>query len=468
MADTESLVNSLNECAEKGDFEGAFRLVRENKEELGKKLQATGVRDALKKTTKDRLLLSFLDGVEFGARPLDESLVRLEKLVYLVSKKPGDAGALVLSKAWGLGKVKSVDDFYRRVTVDFRTKRGHQFAYAAACDMLEPAPDGHILVKREVDPAGFEKLLKENPGDFIVEVIKSFGDMPIVRLEDVCVQNGFVKSVNWKKFWDAARAELRKNKLVEIPAKRAEPIRVRAAVEDYGDGWMTAFAHETDPKTILASVREYVAQGKFSFAVTAARKVDDALYARLACLVRELGFQTPPAAEMREYLWERRRYIKAAVELPSREVGAMIAFLADSEEAKAKLYAAIPEFCYAAVYEVFTRFGAEAACRKAMASSSTPTWMSTERRSASSRSTSSGRSSRPSPRSSPTPSRSARGAAAERRSRCRTSSAASSATRRGSRRYSSSSRRPTRRSSSSASRRRSRGIRRPTTRRSSG
>ena len=381
MADTESLVNSLNECAEKGDFEGAFRLVRENKEELGKKLQATGVRDALKKTTKDRLLLSFLDGVEFGARPLDESLVRLEKLVYLVSKKPGDAGALVLSKAWGLGKVKSVDDFYKRVTVDFRTKRGHQFAYAAACDMLEPAPDGHILVKREVDPAGFEKLLKENPGDFIVEVIKSFGDMPIVRLEDVCVQNGFVKSVNWKKFWDAARAELRKNKLVEIPAKRAEPIRVRAAVEDYGDGWMTAFAHETDPKSILASVREYVAQGKFkaaddatkskiserlSFAVTAARKVDDALYARLACLVRELGFQTPPAAEMREYLWERRRYIKAAVELPSREVGAMIAFLADSEEAKAKLYAAIPEFCYAAVYEVFTRFGAEAACRKAI------------------------------------------------------------------------------------------------------
>ena len=44
----------------------------------------------------------------------------------------------------------------------------------------------------------------------------------------------------------------------------------------------------------------------------------------------------------------------------------MIAFLADSEEAKAKLYAAIPEFCYAAVYEVFTRFGAEAACRRAI------------------------------------------------------------------------------------------------------
>ena len=55
MADTESLVVQLSECAEKGDFEGAFRLVRENKEELGKKLQPAGIRDALKKTTKDQI-----------------------------------------------------------------------------------------------------------------------------------------------------------------------------------------------------------------------------------------------------------------------------------------------------------------------------------------------------------------------------------------------------------------------------
>ena len=74
-------MNQLNECAEKLDFEGAFKLVRENQAELAKKIQAMGVKDALKKTTKDRLLLSFLDGVGFGALPLDESLVRLEKLV---------------------------------------------------------------------------------------------------------------------------------------------------------------------------------------------------------------------------------------------------------------------------------------------------------------------------------------------------------------------------------------------------
>ena len=81
MADTEALANQLGECAEKQDFEGAFKLVRENQGELAKSLQPAGIRDALKKTTKDRLLLSFLDGVGFGELALDESLLKLEKLV---------------------------------------------------------------------------------------------------------------------------------------------------------------------------------------------------------------------------------------------------------------------------------------------------------------------------------------------------------------------------------------------------
>ena len=381
MADKDALVNQLDEYAAKQDFEGAFRFVRENLAELGRQIQADGVRDALKKTTKDRLLLSFLDGVEFGARPLDEALVRLEKLIYFNAQKPGEAGALVLSRAWGLGKIKRIDYFYRRITVDFKMRKGHQLTYAAACDMLDPAPEGHILVLRENSPDAFAAMLKDKPGDFVKEVLKSYGDMTIVRLEDVCVQNGFVKADNWKKFWEEARKALHQDKLVEIPAKRTEPIRLKAVPEDYGDSWLTAFLHETDPKLILAGVREYVAQDgykavdestkakladRLAFAVTAARKVDDALYARLACLVRALGFTTPPAAEMRGYLWDRKRYIKAAAALPAREVGAMVDFLADSDEAKAKLYAAIPEFCFAAVSEIVSRFAAEPACRKAI------------------------------------------------------------------------------------------------------
>lgn len=376
MADTEALVSKLNECAEKQDFDGAFRLVKENQADIEKNLNQAGVKDALKKTTSDRLLLSFLEGCGFGEFKFAEVLVRLEKLVSFKE------GSLVLQKTWGLGKVKRLDYFYKRITVDFKTKKGHQFTFAAAIDMLESAPENHILVFREADPAAFDKLLKEQPGEFVKRVIVSNGSsMTLIRLEDYCLQNGFVKSVNWKKFWDAARVELKKDECVVIPLKKTDPIEIKAAAEDYGERWLTAFSHEADPKAILAAVREFVGEGKFKsateeektvigerlvFAVTAARKVDDALFARLACLVTELGYLTPPADEMRGYLWERRRYVKAAVLLPAREVGAMIAFLAKDDESKAKLYASIPDFCFTAVTEVVNQFKQESACRQAI------------------------------------------------------------------------------------------------------
>ena len=372
MADIEALVTKLNECAEKRDFDGAFDLVRENRAELAKKLQPEGIKEVLKKATNDRLLLSFLESVDFVAESLDDALLKLEKLVSFTQ------GALVLNDTWGLGVIRKLDYFYKRITVDFKVKRGHQFTYAAAIDMMERAPEDHILVFRQADAAAFEAMLKDKPAEFVKRVLKSYGDMTIVKLEDVMVKNGFVKSVNWKAFWEKARGELHGDSLVEIPAKRSEPIRLRASAEDYGDGWLTAFTHETDPKLVLAGVREYVTEGKFKvasdevkaklgerlvFAVTAARKTDDALYARLACLVTELGFANPPASEMRDYLWERKRYIKAALALPAREVGAMIAFLAASDEAKDRLCRSIPELCFTAVSEIVSQFGAEATCR---------------------------------------------------------------------------------------------------------
>lgn len=366
MADTGALAEQLNKCVETRDFEGALNLVRGNLDQFAKGLQPMGVKEALKKTTEDRLLLSFLEGAGFGEFPLDKALVRLEKLISF------RVGTLVLNKTWGVGKVKRVDDFYRRIVVDFKTKPGHQFAYAAAADMLESAPDGHILVMREVDPAGFEALLKDKPADFVKKVIESNGSaMTLIRLEDYCVANGFVKSANWKKFWDSARTGLKSDKCVVIPARKADPIRIMSQVEDYGEGWLTAFSHETDPKLILASLNNYAAKGAFKtaseevrakisdrliFAVTAARNVDDALYAKLACAVTQYGFDRPAAQEMRDYLWERKRYIKAAAALPARDVGSLIAFLANDDAAKEKICKAIPEFCFAAVSAVVEMF----------------------------------------------------------------------------------------------------------------
>ena len=375
-----------------GDFEGAFAFMSASQELLEKTLQATAgqrVRDVLRKTTKDRLVVSFIDSVGFGTRPLREALARLGRLLSFHPR------SLVLSAAWGLGEIRAMDYFYRRVTVDFFSppRRGHQFTYDAACETLKLAPESHILVTRRADPERVDKMMSEKPGDFVKAMLSSFGDMPITRLEELCAQNGFVKSAEWKKFWERARADLRQDKCVEIPTRRTDPIHVKAANEEYGDAWFTAFAQMKDPKSILSSVREMQSAGRLggmpddhrativdrlAYALKGARGVDDALYARIAFCIGDLKLdgdlqklEKPTSlAKVRAYLWAKdvageERYIAAARSLPARDVGSLVAFLAaeNRDEARDALLEALPRMCFTFLGETVAAFKDDEVCR---------------------------------------------------------------------------------------------------------
>ena len=374
----EMTLAALKALTDAGDFDGTYRLVKARKEMLAAKLQGAGIRDALRKTTKDRLLLSFIDSVGFGVRPLDDSFARLERLLAF---RPG---RLVLNQTWGLGEVKRIDSFYRRITIDFTSRRGHQMTFDAACETLVFAPEDHILVTNRADPARVQQMLKEAPGEFVKAMLKSFGDMPITRLEELSAQHGFVKQANWKAFWEKARGELRKDKLVEIPTRRTEPLHVKKTAETYGDSWFTAFSQMTDPKSILSSVRELQGTQRFkalpeadskkiadrlTFALKGARGVDDALYARLAFCLDELKLDPAVTAKARTYLWTDNRYLSAARTLPARETESLVVFLtADDREArKHELFKVLPEMCFPFLTETLMFFKTDADCEDAVA-----------------------------------------------------------------------------------------------------
>jgi len=263
-------------------------------------------------------------------------------------------------------------------------RRGHQLTFDAACETLVIAPEDHILVTAAADPNRVAAMIKEEPGEFVKAMLKSFGDMPITRLEEECAKQGFVKSANWKAFWDRARADLKKDKLVEIPARRAEPLHLKASAETYGDSWFTAFAQMTDPKSILSSVKELEGTGRLkaldedskakisdrlAFALKGARGVDNALYARLAFCVDALKLEEPPVSKCRAYLWDANRYLAAARDLPARDTDTLVVFLTaeNREETKHKLFAALPEMCFTLLLETLNFFSNDADCEEAVA-----------------------------------------------------------------------------------------------------
>ncbi len=379
-ADAEALtIAALKAFSTARNFDGALQLVQAHYPVLEAKLSAVGVRDALRDATDDRLIRAYVESVGFGERSARRAIDPVERLLRLLSFRKG---VFVLHSEWGLGEIMRLDDFYRRVTVDFRNRRDQQFSFEVAADALLDVPEKHILYLQRQDPENVERMIKEKPGEFVKSMLSSFGDMTVVRLEELSARYGFVKSANWKKFWDLARADLRKDRLVDIPARRAEPLHLKATAETYGDAWFSAFTQLKDPKSILSSVREFEALGKvreisdesrdqiakrLAFALKGARGVDDALYARIAFCLDELKLDEASVVKARNYLWEGDRYIAAARDLPSRETGALVVFLtaADREATKLRLFEALPRMCFSFLSETLNYFINDADCEDA-------------------------------------------------------------------------------------------------------
>ena len=368
MSAIEDLCTKLNETVQQGNFEAVFDLVRKERDVLGKALQRQAIHEALKKSTQDRRIIACVDGVGFEdtSLTLNQVLTALEKLLVFTE------GPYVLDSVWGLGKIKRVDTFMRRITVDFNRKMGHQFTFAAAADKLTVAPDNHILLLRANDEAAFNDMRENRKADFVKAILASYGELTVARLEDICIQNDLVKRTEWKKFWSDTREAVRSDKTIKLPVRRTDPIVVNVESDGFNSAWLAHFAGENDPKRILKQVRELFANSqkwaaltdqekevvanRTRFALTAARNVDFALFAQLIECGKKLGFPQAEIEGLCQYLWERKRYIRAAAELPARDIAAFLRTMGATNEGLEKLAKAIPDFCKAAVDELITNF----------------------------------------------------------------------------------------------------------------
>lgn len=327
----------MQELTEAADFQGLYMVIKDCAQSLAAQLKLTGIRDILKKAAiKDRLATALIDTAAFGTVPLEESFRRLDLLLALVP------GTLVIDANWGVGIVKRLDDFYKRITIDFVGKPSHTLTFATTYTSLVRAPHDHLLTLRHNDPEGLKQMAAQKQGELVCLALRSFGNMTIVKLEDVLVKNGFVAQENWKAFWETARKALKSNPLVNVPQKRTELIELRTEVESYGDSWFTRVSAMKDPVKILESLSAFeetsdfaglddsnrgILEDRLAFSIKGAHNTDPALYARLAVTINRLGFLNPPIDQLRAHLWENGRYITAAETLCVRDVNAMTQFL---------------------------------------------------------------------------------------------------------------------------------------------
>jgi transcription elongation GreA/GreB family factor len=128
-----------------------------------------------------------------------------------------------MHRSWGFGKIKTVDTVFARFTIDFQNKAGHTMDLAFAAESLKPIPKDHILARKLADLDGLRQLAATNHLELVKLVLNSYGGKATAdQIQQVLVPD--VISDDWKKWWEAAKRELKKDGHFQVPLKKTEPI----------------------------------------------------------------------------------------------------------------------------------------------------------------------------------------------------------------------------------------------------
>ncbi|MFT5240032.1 MAG: transcription elongation GreA/GreB family factor [Candidatus Promineifilaceae bacterium] len=300
----------------------------------------------LNKVIIDRLQLTCVEGAFEGPQSTIESFKRLDTLVRL------KAGAYCVDNTWGFGIVKRLDDFYKKVTIDFLKKANHQMSFAYAGETLNAIDSEHLLARRQDDPAEMERITKEEPHTLIRITLSSYGDLTVTQVQERLAEEGFVDDAKWKSFWDAARRGLKNDAHVEVPAKRSEPLRLLAKAKAYDAEWFANFALERDAKGIYALIEELeregvtkalddnsreVVGGRFAFAILGAEDADPTLCLKIILQANRLGFTGAEEGSyvrpqvIAAHLAELGRFMPAVAGLSARDLLLFFTLLSEYE-----------------------------------------------------------------------------------------------------------------------------------------
>ena len=156
-------------------------------------------------------------------------------------------------RSWGFGRIKSVDTVFARFAIDFPGKPGHPMDLSFAAESLKPVPKDHILARKATDLDAVRHLAAHHV-DLIKIVLNSFGGKATTdQIQQVLAD---VITDDWKKWWETAKREMKKDGHFIVPVKKTEPVVYQAQETSLQDRLLADFHKAKGLKARVAVVTE--------------------------------------------------------------------------------------------------------------------------------------------------------------------------------------------------------------------
>lgn len=127
---------------------------------------------------------------------------------------------------WGTGEILDVSLVREELTLEFEYVVGTQhFSFEKAFKTLIPLPPDHFYSKRFGNPDQLEKEARENPSEVIRLLLRDLGHKTAAEIkEELC--DLVIPADDWNRWWQTARAKLKKDTKIECPKELKDPFRL--------------------------------------------------------------------------------------------------------------------------------------------------------------------------------------------------------------------------------------------------
>lgn len=167
------------------------------------------------------------------------------------------ANGYVFHRSWGVGKVATWDWLFSKVVIDFQSRPGHSMDLAFAADSLKAIPENHILARKYTELPKLREMAALHHLELIKLVLQSYGGKATIdQIQQLLVPD--VITEDWKKWWEVAKKEMKKNGHFQIPTKKTEPILYQQQETSLKDRLIADFRAAKGLKAKIAVANEFV------------------------------------------------------------------------------------------------------------------------------------------------------------------------------------------------------------------
>lgn len=131
------------------------------------------------------------------------------------------------TSGWGTGEIIDVSLVREELTLEFEYVIGPQhISFEKAFKTLMPLTPEHFYSRRFGNPDQLEKEARENPAEIIRMMLRDLGPKTASEIKEE-LYDLVIPTEDWNRWWQTARAKLKKDTKIESPKELRDPFRLR-------------------------------------------------------------------------------------------------------------------------------------------------------------------------------------------------------------------------------------------------